>query len=66
MEKQEWYKQLSDEQLILVKIATGLMDDVINIFELLEKNMTEDNFKLCKIGYIETLGCLLGIWEEKK
>lgn len=48
MKKQEWYKQLSDEQLILVKIATGLMDDVINIFELLEKNMTEDNFKLCR------------------
>ena len=60
---ENWYENLTEKQEKLTKLATGLLDDIVNVFDLLAEDMDEKQANICKMGYVTTLIHCLGIKE---
>lgn len=53
---EKWSDSLTEDQIKVMEILSGLIANIISLFEFMTKDMQPRKAYLCKLGFLETLG----------
>lgn len=62
---ENWAENITEDQEKITKVLSGYIADMADLFEILVKDMSNEDALICKKGYVDTILRTLGL-EEKE